>query len=138
MYIKLDQENPIEYSTGQLFQDNPNTSFPSMLTDETLSDWGMYPYTYDAQPTYDETIYRLVAGSFREEGGSWFRGWNLEVHVDAEDRVRKKRDNLLAQCDWTQVADAPVDKTAWAIYRQSLRDIPEQDGFPNNVIWPVK
>ena len=53
-------------------------------------------------------------------------------------RVRLDRDSLLAQSDWKQVADAPVDKTAWATYRQSLRDVPSQSGFPNEVTWPVE
>jgi len=53
-------------------------------------------------------------------------------------QVRTKRDKLLAESDWTQVADAPVDKAAWATYRQSLRDIPQQAGFPTNVVWPVE
>lgn len=51
--------------------------------------------------------------------------------------VRKERNKLLAESDWTQVADAPVDKAAWATYRQALRDITEQNGFPNAVNWPV-
>ena len=40
------------------------------------------------------------------------------------ERVRMHRDGLLAASDWTQVADAPVDKQAWATYRQALRDFP--------------
>ena len=40
---------------------------------------------------------------------------------------RARRDNLLSQTDWTQVADAPVDQTAWATYRQALRDITDQE-----------
>ena len=51
-------------------------------------------------------------------------------------QVRAKRNKLLAESDWTQVADAPVDQAAWATYRQALRDITEQDGFPFNVIYP--
>ncbi|MCJ2165535.1 MULTISPECIES: tail fiber assembly protein [unclassified Pseudodesulfovibrio] len=51
-------------------------------------------------------------------------------------QVRAERDRLLAGCDWTQVADAPVDQTAWAAYRQALRDVPEQEGFPGAVEWP--
>jgi hypothetical protein len=54
------------------------------------------------------------------------------------DQVREKRDQMLAASDWTQVADAPVDQAAWAIYRQDLRDIPQQDGFPQDVAWPAK
>ena len=40
------------------------------------------------------------------------------------ERMRLHRDRLLAESDWTQVADAPTDKTAWATYRQALRDLP--------------
>lgn len=63
------------------------------------------------------------------------------VMVSDEDKaqqVRNRRDSLLSQSDWTQVADAPVDQAAWATYRQALRDIPSQAGFPNEVVWPVE
>ena len=40
------------------------------------------------------------------------------------ERLRLHRDRLLAESDWTQVADAPVDREAWATYRQALRDFP--------------
>ena len=50
--------------------------------------------------------------------------------------VREQRSTKLADCDWTQVADSPVDKTAWATYRQALRDITTQDGFPWEITWP--
>ena len=52
--------------------------------------------------------------------------------------VRTERDRLLASSDWTQVADAPVDQAAWAAYRQELRDLPDQSGFPEKVIWPIR
>ena len=52
--------------------------------------------------------------------------------------ARTKRNKLLQDCDWTQVADAPVDKIAWQSYRQALRDITEQAGFPLEIEWPVK
>lgn len=39
-------------------------------------------------------------------------------------RMRYQRDRLLAASDWTQTVDASVDKTAWAAYRQALRDFP--------------
>lgn len=51
--------------------------------------------------------------------------------------IRTERNIKLQESDWTQVADAPVDKTAWAAYRQSLRDITSQEGFPFNVIFPT-
>ena len=52
--------------------------------------------------------------------------------------VRSQRTQLLKDSDWTQVADAPVDKTAWAAYRQALRDVPTQAGFPWDIQWPVE
>ena len=52
--------------------------------------------------------------------------------------IRTERDAKLTESDWTQVADAPVDQTAWATYRQALRDIPSQAGFPNEVVWPIE
>ena len=53
-------------------------------------------------------------------------------------QARSERDVLLSQSDWTQVADAPVDHQAWADYRQALRDVPEQEGFPTDINWPTK
>lgn len=51
--------------------------------------------------------------------------------------ARSKRNSLLTASDWTQVADAPVDQAAWATYRQVLRDITEQAGFPETIDWPA-
>lgn len=53
-------------------------------------------------------------------------------------RVRAERDNLLTASDWTQVADVPVDKEAWAVYRQALRNLPKQSGFPFKVVYPLQ
>jgi hypothetical protein len=52
--------------------------------------------------------------------------------------TRNQRNVLLAASDWTQVDDAPVDKAAWATYRQALRDITSQVDFPHTVTWPAK
>ena len=51
--------------------------------------------------------------------------------------VRAERDALLAASDWTQVADAPVDAAAWAAYRQTLRDVPQDFASPDEVVWPT-
>jgi len=53
-------------------------------------------------------------------------------------QARSQRDALLSQSDWTQVPDAPVDQQAWVEYRQALRDLPQQAGFPTEITWPVK
>jgi hypothetical protein len=54
-----------------------------------------------------------------------------------EEQARAERNRLLAASDWTQLPDAPVDQASWATYRQALRDITAQQGFPENVIWPT-
>jgi hypothetical protein len=57
--------------------------------------------------------------------------------------VRAERNRLLAESDWTQMPDAraamgEVKAAEWDTYRQALRDVPEQEGFPENVVWPTK
>lgn len=85
-----------------------------------------------------------LSGNWVESGSAGI-GWAWDGSmfspppVDLEalaSQVRAQRDELLTASDWTQVADAPVDQAAWASYRQALRDIPQQEGFPENVIWP--
>lgn len=72
--------------------------------------------------------------------------WNGEKFVTpspTEDEVRERwaavraeRDAKLASCDWTQVSDAPVDDLQWAVYRQTLRDLPQTQTDPFNIVWP--
>lgn len=51
--------------------------------------------------------------------------------------IRDMRGTLLTQSDWTQLPDVPqATKDLWATYRQALRDITAQPGFPHNVTWP--
>ena len=52
--------------------------------------------------------------------------------------IRMLRNQFLLSCDWTQVSDSTTDKAAWATYRQALRDIPTQAGFPDTVQWPTQ
>jgi hypothetical protein len=54
-------------------------------------------------------------------------------------RVRRQRDELLVESDWSQLPDVPAPvREPWAEYRQDLRDVPTQSGFPDNVVWPGK
>lgn len=53
-------------------------------------------------------------------------------------QMRSNRNRLLAECDWTQISDATVDKAIWATYRQELRDISSQEGFPWTISWPTQ
>jgi hypothetical protein len=53
--------------------------------------------------------------------------------------IRTERNRLLTASDWTQLPDVlEALRSAWAIYRQALRDIPQQSGFPEHVVWPSK
>lgn len=79
--------------------------------------------------------------------GAWTRTWVVmdatpeEITERTEARasgVRFDRNSRLASCDWTQLPDAPVDRATWAIYRQELRDVTAQAGFPWNITWPSK
>jgi len=85
----------------------------------------------------------LVDGSVGGVGWSYADGvFTAPVIVVSDEekaqQVRSRRDSLLTESDWTQVADAPVDKTAWATYRQLLRDVTLQDEFPTTIAWPTK
>ena len=51
--------------------------------------------------------------------------------------VRQQRDALLTETDWTALSDSTLT-TDMAAYRQALRDVPEQAGFPDTVIWPSR
>lgn len=76
-----------------------------------------------------------------EIGWEWRDGSPI-APVPSQDLLAKnmriRRDRFLASTDWTQAADAPVDQSAWATYRQALRDVPAQAGFPDTVTWPTK
>jgi hypothetical protein len=52
-------------------------------------------------------------------------------------QIRIWRDAELARTDWTQIADSPADKTAWAEYRQALRDLPAQTGLADDAEFPT-
>ena len=77
--------------------------------------------------------------------GKWTRVWTIreateeELNIRTElksEEVRKIRNQLLFLTDWTQLADSPVNSSIWSNYRQNLRDIPQQKGFPWEVEWP--
>jgi len=72
---------------------------------------------------------------FDYDSKQWVDTKSEEIRAqEAIDGLRKQRNALLYQSDWTQLPDAPVDKQAWAEYRQALRDITNQD--PSNIVWP--
>jgi hypothetical protein len=140
MYVKIVSGAPQSYSFAQLRKDNPNVSFPREVSDEWLAGYGVYPYTRPAPSEYNDLAWRLIDDDFVEVNGAWMLPYRLEALPleQAERNVRFRRNDLLADTDWTQVADAPVDQAAWATYRQALRDITTQAGFPTDITWPTK
>ena len=60
----------------------------------------------------------------------------LEIKTEWE-KIRKSRNKLLSESDWTQVQDATCDKLAWLEYRKNLRNIPQVYLSPFDVVWPV-
>jgi hypothetical protein len=54
------------------------------------------------------------------------------------ERLRLWRDTELRASDWTQLPDAVCDKTAWATYREALRDLPTQSTDPSKLVFPTK
>ena len=116
----------------------PNTTFPaSGPSDEFLAANGAYKVNLFKD--HDRATQKLVScPAYVEDGWAYtVRVENksqAEIDADTASRAAQKRaerDRLLAASDWTQVEDAPVDKAAWATYRQALRDLPQADGFPD-------
>ena len=138
------------YNVGQLRRDNPNTSFPKQIPDEMLENYGVYTIVYTDTPSVDNRTQNLTQDATPSlVDGAWTIGWTTSSKTSEETQAwddsmassnRGKRDALLAQSDWTQVADAPVDTTAWATYRQALRDISTHANWPNldEADWPTK
>jgi len=93
----------------------------------------------------------LVA-EYKALDGSWQKERMVEMdgiltHEEAairevetrREEARDERNRRLASCDWTTVADVPLtadQRAAWATYRQALRDVTKQAGFPDAIVWP--
>jgi len=68
-----------------------------------------------------------------KEEAAWAAGANDRQAVE----VRKERDAKLAATDWRASSDVTLS-SQWRTYRQSLRDVPTQAGFPNSITWPTE
>ena len=139
MHLKLTNDQPENYSIGQLRRDNPNTSFPKSPNDALLADWDVYPYTVQDQPTVDYMTQTLTPAALAQVSGAWTQGWevsNLPTE-DAGRNIRRQRDNLLSKTDWMALSDNTMTPD-WAAHRQALRDVTAQEGYPYAVIWPTK
>ena len=140
----------------------PNTSMPRPLTEAIINDFGG-DVVFEGPQATGGTVYQYSQSAGVEQiEGKWYTKYVLgpvftdttaedgtvttaaeneasyKAMKDAEQAkaVRQQRGEKLKETDWTQVADAPVDQAAWATYRQALRDITGQEGFPWTITWP--
>lgn len=141
MYIAIIENNSVA-QVGDYRELFPNTSFPSngpsaewMEENNVLGVTVFKPHTeleklVSCTPYIeDNQVFTVeIAPKTDEELAS-------ELASKAA-QVRSVRDSLLASTDWTQLTDAPVNSSVWATYRQALRDISNQAGFPVVVTWP--
>ena len=98
-----------------------------------------------AIPSRYQTVYR---DGVEQINGQWFTKWSVaemddeaKAAADAQqaEAVRSGRNNLLKDSDWSQGKDIPdAVSQPWAVYRQALRDVPSQVGFPWDVQWPAQ
>ena len=146
MYLRIINDT-IEYPYDilTLREAYPNVSLPEILSDESLIEWDMHV----VQPTpipIDHTK-NITEGTPTLIDGVYYKSWvqtdatSEEVSYRIENQwetVRIQRNELLTECDWTQLSDIPSEtKEAWTIYRQALRNITTQTN-PFNIEWPVK
>lgn len=109
---------------------------------KNVEELGLYPVT-GQEPSYDPVRERLAGPTYAVVGQTIERTWTVEQVPDEEKagHVRAQRNELIAKCDWTQLDDTPITnskKLEWAAYRQALRDIPDQPGFPWDITWPTQ
>ena len=154
MQIRVRETGAVMYESElrSYLKDNNGPSF-NALTPEVMEAIGADPVFEGAQAT-GGTVYQYSQRDGVEEvDGKWYTKYILgPVFTDTEQEaaykdmkdaeqaasVRSSRSDKLKDSDWTQVEDAPVDKAAWATYRQELRDISAQAGFPWTVVWPTQ
>ena len=154
-YISIRKDGCIVNGFSDAFRQPSETDI--LLTDEGGYQFRLHYLVYD--PTYELTWHHRVSEEnpalydwngmiplYKYEGGFVKRRTEEEIEADrevlmqpTEAEVRARRDKLLAETDWTQVLDAPISaesRDAFRVYRQALRDITEQEGFPAAVVWP--
>ena len=134
----------------------PNTSFPEVLTAEILESFEVDPIFEGPQPTTTPPYEISVRQGVKEVEGKWFTNYvvgpifetteeeidyKLSIDRTVASSVRQQRDKLLQETDWVIIKAKETGSyisVDWKEYRQALRDITLQDGFPHNIVWPEK
>lgn len=142
-YALIKNNSVVEYPVyeGDIKLKFSNTSFPIPFLPPTG-----YELVEDVpipSVTYTQNV---SEGTPELIDGVWTKVWIITDASEEEISTRKEyksrsvrieRNNLLAGSDWTQLKDSPVNSDDWEIYRQSLRDLPNQANFPWEIDWPV-
>ena len=139
MYVKVLNGNPVgfPYELSQLKNDNSSTSFPAVIPASVLADYNVFEVALTARPDIDSRTHK-VTQEVAEVNGVWTQEWIIQrlPTEQAINNVCADRNIQLSDSDWTQLPDSPVDRVAWAVYRQALRDVTTQLNFPWNIQWP--
>ena len=149
MYVKANNGVVEKYpfSIFDLREENKNTSFPSVMSAELLASFNVFSVTEQSKPETDRFSYAVKRHLPELVDSQWVVLWDViqkSAETLAEDdnrqaqNIRESRNGKLTATDWTQLADSAADKEAWATYRQALRDVPTQSGFPWEVTWPTQ
>lgn len=148
MYVKIVKDNieKYPYTVSDLLNDNPSVSFPKYPSDELLIEWGVHRVIEQPLPQYNKRTQKVEKADKPELiEGKWFLTWyilekTLEEIASYDNKsaefIREERNKLLRDTDWRALSDNILEP-AWAAYRQSLRDITEQENFPISVNWPA-
>jgi len=145
MFVKVSngvvEEYP--YTLSHLKRDNPNTSFPSSMSDAILANYSLERVVFTQEPDIDHrTQTRKQDTTPTLVDGRWTIGWSVhdkdqaQIELEYRDKaylLREQRDYLLAKSDWTALSDSPLTeekRAEWVTYRQALRDITAHADFP--------
>jgi len=148
MYLKVSGSTiTYPYSIQNLKNENPNTSFPTIIADSLLESFNIYQVEikssgYDSDDLKDVTeVTPTLSGSIYIQTYTISDADTETINKRREikwSEVRSSRDSLLSESDWTQFNDSPISGstlTDWQTYRQSLRDITNQSD-PYDITWP--
>lgn len=94
---------------------------------------------FGSQEDSEKVLYNFLAFSDGTFGSGVYSNPDYPANLAA--RLRSERNDLLGECDWTQLPDTalhPAVVNLFVSYRQDLRDVPQQSGWPENISWPTR
>ena len=134
--IKIIDGLPVPYSFAAFRAANKHTVYGVTISNRQLNAQEVYRVSVAPEPVVPVGQKAVKdAMPTQDANGNWVLGWTLALL--SEDEIKSLRNKMLSETDWWAVSDR-VTTDAEIAYRQALRDIPQQAGFPNEVTWPTK